>query len=51
MTNVVVASHIASVSTKAMKTARETSAILVLKALRGEKLDNVVNGVTNSDKL
>jgi D-3-phosphoglycerate dehydrogenase len=51
MNNVVVASHIASVSTKAMKTARETSAILVLKALRGEKLDNVVNGVTSSDKL
>jgi D-3-phosphoglycerate dehydrogenase len=43
--NVVVASHIASVSTRAMKTARETSALLVLKALRGEKLENVVNGV------
>jgi D-3-phosphoglycerate dehydrogenase len=45
MENVVVASHIASVSTRAMKTARETSALLVLKALRGEKLENVVNGV------
>jgi D-3-phosphoglycerate dehydrogenase len=45
MANVVVASHIASVSTRAMKTARETSAHLVLKALRGEKLENVVNGV------
>jgi D-3-phosphoglycerate dehydrogenase len=45
MDNVVVASHIASVSTRAMKTARETSARLVLQALRGEKLVNVVNGV------
>jgi D-3-phosphoglycerate dehydrogenase len=45
MPNVVVASHIASVSTQAMKTARDTSALLVLKALRGEKLENIVNGV------
>jgi D-3-phosphoglycerate dehydrogenase len=45
MPNVVVASHIASVSTKAMKTARDTSALLVLKTLRGEKLENIVNGV------
>jgi D-3-phosphoglycerate dehydrogenase len=43
MHNVVLASHIASVSTRAMKTARETSARLVLKALRGERLENVVN--------
>ena len=45
MDNVVVASHIASVSPRAMKTARETSAHLVLKALRGDKVENVVNGV------
>jgi lactate dehydrogenase-like 2-hydroxyacid dehydrogenase len=41
----VVASHIASASARAMKTAREPSAQLVLKALRGEKLENVVNGI------
>jgi D-3-phosphoglycerate dehydrogenase len=45
MDNVVVASHIASVSARAMKILRETSAQLLLKALRGEKLENVVNGV------
>jgi D-3-phosphoglycerate dehydrogenase len=45
MDNVIVASHIASVSTRAMRVARETSAQLVLKALRGQKLDNVVNGI------
>jgi hypothetical protein len=45
MDNVVLASHLASVSTRAMKTAREASAHLVLKALRGERLENVVNGV------
>ena len=45
MENVIAASHIASVSPRAMKTARETSAQLVLKGLRGEKLENVVNGV------
>jgi D-3-phosphoglycerate dehydrogenase len=45
MKNVVVASHIASVSARAMKTLRETSAQLILKALRGEELENVVNGV------
>jgi D-3-phosphoglycerate dehydrogenase len=45
MKNVVVASHIASVSARAMKTLRETSAQLILKALRGEKLENVVNPV------
>ncbi|HMF11086.1 MAG TPA: C-terminal binding protein [Gemmataceae bacterium] len=45
MENVVVASHIASVSARAMKILRESSARLVLKAFRGEKLENVVNGV------
>jgi D-3-phosphoglycerate dehydrogenase / 2-oxoglutarate reductase len=45
MSNVVVASHIASASPKAVKTLRETAAGIALKALRGEKLPNVVNGV------
>jgi D-3-phosphoglycerate dehydrogenase len=45
MENVVVASHIASVSARAMRVLRDTSAQLVLKVLRGEKLENVVNGV------
>ena len=45
MDKVVVASHIASVSARAMKMLRQTSAQLILKALRGEKLENVVNGV------
>jgi D-3-phosphoglycerate dehydrogenase len=45
MPNVVVASHIASVSERAMRVLRETSAQLILKGLRGERLENVVNGV------
>jgi D-3-phosphoglycerate dehydrogenase len=45
MNNVVVASHLASVSARAMRVVRETSAQLVLKAIRGERLDNIVNGV------
>src|SRR5262249_6144017 len=45
MENGVVASQIASVSARAMKILRESSAGLVLKAFRGEKLENVVNGV------
>jgi D-3-phosphoglycerate dehydrogenase len=45
MNNVMVASHLASVSARAMRVVRETSARLVLKALNGERLDNVVNGV------
>jgi D-3-phosphoglycerate dehydrogenase len=45
MDTVLVHSHIASVSPRAMRVARETSAQIVLKALRGEELPNVVNGV------
>jgi D-3-phosphoglycerate dehydrogenase len=45
MSNVVVASHLASVSARAMRVVRETSAQMVLKALRGERLENIVNGV------
>lgn len=44
--NVIVASHVASASVKAVRTLRETAAGLAAKALRGEKLPNVVNGVT-----
>lgn len=43
--NVIAASHIASVSPKAVKTLRETAARLAVMALRGETLPNVVNGV------
>jgi len=44
--NVIVASHIASASVKAVRTLRETAARLALLALSGEKLPNVVNGVS-----
>ena len=44
--NVIVASHIASASPKAVRTLRETAAKLAVMALRGELLPNVVNGVT-----
>jgi len=45
MPNVILAAHIASASPTAVKTLRETAASLALKALRGEPLPNVVNGV------
>lgn len=41
--NVIVASHIASVSPKTVRTLRETAAMLAVTALRGEPLPNVVN--------
>jgi len=44
--NVIAASHIASASPKAVRTLRETAARLAAMALRGERLPNVVNGVT-----
>jgi hypothetical protein len=43
---VILAAHIASVSPAAVKKLRETAAGLALKALRGEALQNIVNGVT-----
>lgn len=43
--NVIVASHIASASPKAVRTLRETAARIAAMALRGEPLPNVVNGV------
>ncbi len=45
MENVLVHSHIASASARAVHNLRETAAGLALKALRGERLPNVVNGV------
>lgn len=45
MENVVIHSHIASASARAVRTLRETAAGLALTALRGEPLPNVVNGV------
>ncbi|MFO0937152.1 MAG: C-terminal binding protein [Gemmataceae bacterium] len=44
--NVIVASHIASASPKAVRTLRETATRIAVMALRGEPLPNVVNGVT-----
>jgi D-3-phosphoglycerate dehydrogenase len=46
LSNVIVASHIASASPKAVRTLRETAAKIAAMALRGEPLPNVVNGVT-----
>jgi phosphoglycerate dehydrogenase-like enzyme len=43
--NVVLASHIASASPKAVRTLRETVTRIAVMALRGEPLPNVVNGV------
>ena len=45
MDNVVLAAHVASCSGPAAKKLRETAASLALRALRGEPLPNVVNGV------
>lgn len=45
LSNVIVASHIASASPKAVRTLRETAAKLAVMALRGEPLPNVVDGV------
>jgi D-3-phosphoglycerate dehydrogenase / 2-oxoglutarate reductase len=43
--NVIVASHIASASVRAVRRLRETAAGIVACAVRGEPLPNVVNGV------
>ena len=43
--NVILASHIASASTPAVRTLRETAARIALAAVRGEPVPNVVNGV------
>lgn len=43
--NVIVSPHIASASPRAVRSLRETAAGLVARAIRGEPLINVVNGV------
>ena len=48
MENVIVGSHIASASEQAVVTLRESAAKTVLKAINGEPLPNIVNGVTNA---
>jgi D-3-phosphoglycerate dehydrogenase len=45
MDNVIVSAHVASASVKAVKALREGVAHAVARALRGEPLPNVVNGV------
>lgn len=45
MDNVIITSHIASMSPEAMKKLRTDAAELAAMALRGEKLPNIVNGV------
>ena len=45
MKNVLVSSHIASVSPKAIKKLRESVAEIALAAILGDALPNVVNGV------
>ena len=45
MDNVIVSSHVASVSVKAVRKLRESVAQTVARAIRGEPLLNVVNGV------
>jgi D-3-phosphoglycerate dehydrogenase / 2-oxoglutarate reductase len=44
--NVILSAHIASASVRAVRTLRETAANIVVRAIRGEPLPNVVNGVT-----
>ena len=48
MPNVIVAAHIASASPPAVRKLRESAAALALKALRGEPLPNIVNGVKSA---
>jgi D-3-phosphoglycerate dehydrogenase / 2-oxoglutarate reductase len=44
--NAILAAHIASTSVRAVRTLRETAAGIVAKAIRGEPLPNIVNGVS-----
>jgi len=48
MPNVILAAHIASASPPAVKTLRESAARTALRAVRGEALPNVVNGVNST---
>lgn len=45
LANVILSSHVASASERAVRTCRETVAHLAAKAIKGEPLVNVVNGV------
>ena len=45
LNNIILAPHIASASPAAVRKLRETAARLALKAVRGEPLPNIVNGV------
>jgi D-3-phosphoglycerate dehydrogenase len=49
MDQVVLSAHVASASARAVRKLRETAANIVAKAIRGEPLPNVVNGVTGGD--
>lgn len=51
MKNVIVASHIASVSPPAVKKLRETAAKLAVMAIQGQQLVNIVNGVPTARKV
>lgn len=48
MRNVILAAHIASASPPAVRALRESAARTALRAVRGEALPNVVNGVSAS---
>jgi D-3-phosphoglycerate dehydrogenase len=48
MNNVILAAHIASASPTAVRTLRESAIAIALKAVRGEPLPNVVNGVAQT---
>ncbi|MEO1982793.1 MAG: C-terminal binding protein [Fuerstiella sp.] len=48
MNNVIVSSHIASASPKAVRTLRETAARVAVAGLLGESLPNIVNGVSQN---
>ncbi len=50
MPNVIVAPHIASASPTAVRKLREAAASLALKALAGEPLPNIVNGVAPQNR-
>ena len=48
MANVILSPHIASASSRAVQALRESAARNVARAIRGEPLENVVNGVESS---
>jgi D-3-phosphoglycerate dehydrogenase len=50
MRNVILSAHIASASPRAVRTLRETAAGIALKAVRGEALTSIVNGIKPSAK-